>query len=79
MESVSTEIDMLEKTLHQLVRRPRLIRSAYWATQVESFLVRPGLRVRDRERLGALLDLLSAAVPTGDLPQDLRAAALAAT
>jgi hypothetical protein len=79
MESVSTEIDMLEKTLHQLLRRPRLIRSAYWATQVECFLVRPGLRVRDKERLAALLDLLSVAAPSGDLSQDLRAAAFAGT
>jgi hypothetical protein len=79
MKSVSAEIDMVEKTLRELVRRPRLIRSTYWSTHVEGLLARPGLRVQDKQRLAALLDLISAVAPTGDLSQDLRADALVAT
>ncbi|QIE24229.1 hypothetical protein SBC1_21230 [Caballeronia sp. SBC1] len=76
MKSVSAEIDMVEKTLHELVRRPRLIRSTYWSTHIESFLARPGLRVQDKARLAALRDLISTVAPTADLSQDLRVEAL---
>jgi hypothetical protein len=79
MKSVSAEIDMVEKTLNELVRRPRLIRSTYWSTQIESFLARPGLRVQDKARLTALLDLISAVAPTGEISRDLRADALTAS
>jgi hypothetical protein len=79
MKSVSAEIDMVEKMLHELVRRPRLIRAPYWSTHVECLLARPGLRVQDKQRLAALLDLISAIAPTGELSQDLRADAFAAT
>ena len=79
MKSVSAEIDMVEKTLNELVRRPRLIRSTYWSTQIESFLARPGLRVQDKARLTALRDLISGVRQTGDVSQDLRADALTAT
>ena len=79
MKSVSAEIDMVEKTLNELVRRPRLIRSNYWSTHIESFLARPGLRVQDRARLTALRDLIGAVAPTGDLSQDFRIDALTAT
>jgi hypothetical protein len=78
MKSASAEIDMVEKTLHELVRRPRLIRSTYWATQIESLMARPGLRVQDKARLAALLELINAVAPAGDLAQDLRVDALAA-
>ena len=78
MKSVSAEIDMVEKTLHELVRRPRLIRSTYWSTHIESFLARPGLRVQDKARLAALHDLVSTVAPTGEIPQDSRADALTA-
>ena len=78
MKSVSAEIDMVEKTLHELVRRPRLIRSTYWSTHIESFLARPGLRVQDKARLAALHDLVSTVAPTGEIHQDLRADAMTA-
>lgn len=79
MKSVSAEIDMVEKTLNELVRRPRLIRSNYWSTHIESFLARPGLRVQDKARLTALLDLIGRVAPTRDLSRDLRADALTAS
>ena len=79
MKSVSAEIDMVEKTLKELVRRPRLIRSNYWSTHIEIFLARPGLRVQDKARLTALRDLIGAVAPTGDVAQDLRIDALTAT
>ena len=79
MKSVSAEIDMVEKTLKELVRRPRLIRSSYWSTHIECLLARPGLRVQDKVRLAALHDLISAVAPAGDVAQDLRVDALAAT
>jgi hypothetical protein len=79
MKSVSAEIDMVEKTLNELVRRPRLIRSTYWSTQIESFLARPGLRVQDKARLTALRDLIGGVTQTGDVSQDLRADALTAS
>jgi hypothetical protein len=79
MKSVSAEIDIVEKTLHELVRRPRLIRTTYWSTHVECLLARPGLRIQDKQRLAALLNLISAVAPTGELCQDLRTDALAAT
>lgn len=61
--SKSEEIELLEKTVHELVRRPGLIRSAYWTEHVECFLTRSGLRIVDQKRLAALLDLLGAAEP----------------
>jgi hypothetical protein len=79
MKSVSAEIDMVEKTLNELVRRPRLIRSTYWSTQIESFLARPGLRVQDKARLTALRDLISGVAPAGEISRDLRADALTAS
>lgn len=79
MKSVSAEIDMVEKTLQELVRRPRLIRTAYWSTHLECFLARPGLRVQDKQRLAALLNLISAVAPIDEISQDLRSDALATT
>ncbi|SAL53392.1 hypothetical protein AWB69_05608 [Caballeronia udeis] len=79
MKSVSAEIDMMEKMLHELVRRPRLIRSAYWSTNIECLLARPGLRAQDKARLAALLDLISTVAPASDVTQHLRTDALAAT
>lgn len=79
MKSVSAEIDMVEKTLKELVRRPRLIRSSYWSTHIECLLARPGLRVQDKVRLAALHDLISTVAPTGGLSRDLRAEALTAS
>jgi hypothetical protein len=76
MESVSTEIGLLEKTLHEIIRRPSLIRRGYWAAHVECLLARPGLRAREKERLAVLLDLLGAAAPPRDRAEDLQAAAL---
>ena len=79
MKSVSAEIDMVEKTLNELVRRPRLIRSSYWSTQIEGLLARPGLRVQDKARLAALHNLISGVAPTGEIAQDLRVDALTAS
>ncbi|MEA3126306.1 MAG: hypothetical protein QOD67_3325 [Caballeronia sp.] len=79
MKSVSAEIDMVEKTLNELVRRPRLIRSSYWSTQIEGLLARPGLRVQDKARLAALHNLISGVAPTGENSQDLRVDALTAS
>ena len=79
MKSVSAEIDMVEKTLKELVRRPRLIRSSYWSTHIECLLARPGLRVQDKARLAALHDLISTVAPTGGLSRDLRVDALTAS
>ncbi|CAN7387426.1 MULTISPECIES: hypothetical protein [unclassified Caballeronia] len=79
MKSVSAEIDMVEKTLHELVRRPRLIRGIYWSTHIECLLARPGLRAQDKVRLAALLNLISSVAPTVELSQDLRVDALIAT
>ncbi|WP_158934337.1 hypothetical protein [Burkholderia sp. S171] len=79
MKSVSAEIDMVEKTLYELVRRPRLIRSNYWSTHIESFLARPGLRVQDKARLTALRDLISGVVPAEEISQDLPVDALTAS
>jgi HAMP domain-containing protein len=61
--SMSEEIGLLEKTVHELVRRPSLIRSAYWTEHVECFLTRSGLRIVDQKRLVALLELLGATEP----------------
>ena len=79
MKSVSAEIDMVEKTLKELVRRPRLIRSSYWSTHIECLLARPGLRVQDKARLAALHDLISTVAPTSGLSRDLRVDALTAS
>jgi hypothetical protein len=61
--STSEEIRLLENTVRELVRRPRLIRSDYWTEHVGCFLARSGLRITDQKRLAALLDLLNAVVP----------------
>jgi hypothetical protein len=79
MKSVSAEIDSVEKTLNVLVRRPRLIRSSYWSTQIEGLLARPGLRVQDKARLAALHNLISGVASTGELSRDLRADVLTAS
>jgi hypothetical protein len=79
MKSVSAEIDMVEKTLKELVRRPRLIRSSYWSTHIECLLARPELRVQDKVRLAALHDLIGTVAPTGEISRDLRADALTAS
>jgi hypothetical protein len=79
MKSVSAEIDMVEKTLKELVRRPRLIRSSYWATHIECLLARPGLRVQDKVRLAALHDLVGTVAPTDEISQHLPVGALSAS
>ncbi|MFL9964712.1 hypothetical protein PQR02_27340 [Paraburkholderia sediminicola] len=58
MSTMETEIGQLEKAVNTLVRRPRLIRQEYWASEIEDVLERPGITARDRQRLSALLDLL---------------------
>jgi hypothetical protein len=58
MGIVESEIGQLETAVNMLVRRPRLIRREYWASEVEGVLERPGISARDRRRLSALLDLL---------------------
>jgi hypothetical protein len=58
MSIVETEIGQLEKAVNTLVRRPRLIRQEYWASEIEDVLERPGITARDRQRLSTLLDLL---------------------
>jgi hypothetical protein len=59
MSIVECEIGQLEKAVNTLVRRPRLIRQAYWASEIEHALERPGVTARDRQRLLALVDLLA--------------------
>ncbi|MFP3553162.1 hypothetical protein SB861_20930 [Paraburkholderia sp. SIMBA_049] len=58
MSIVESEIGQLEKAVNTLVRRPRLIRQEYWASEIEDVLERPGITARDRQRLSTLLDLL---------------------
>lgn len=79
MKSVSAEIDMVEKTLNELVRRPRLIRSSYWSTHIEGLQARPGLRVQDKLRLAALHELISGVAPMGGISRDVRVDVLIAS
>ncbi|WOD13598.1 hypothetical protein [Paraburkholderia kirstenboschensis] len=58
MGIVRNEIGQLENAVRTLVRRPWLIRRDYWVSEVEDVLERPGISAGDRQRLGALLDLL---------------------
>jgi hypothetical protein len=61
--SMIEEIGQLERTVHELVRRPGLIRSVYWIEHIEGYLARSGLRTVDQKRLAALLDLIGAVEP----------------
>ena len=54
-----TEIRQREKALAALACRPRLIRRDHWVSEIECLLASPGLSAQDRQRLGALLDLLA--------------------
>jgi hypothetical protein len=58
VNTIKTDIEQLEKALNALIRRPRLIRRDYWVSKIEGLLGRTGLSAQDRQRLGALRDLL---------------------
>jgi hypothetical protein len=68
VNTVKTDIEQMEKALNALVRRPQLLRRDYWISQIECLLVRPGLSAQDRNRLSALLDLLSTPVAECSVP-----------
>jgi hypothetical protein len=68
VNTVKTDIEQMEKALNALVRRPQLLRRDYWISQIERLLVRPGLSAQDRNRLSALLDLLSTPVAECSVP-----------
>lgn len=62
MSTATTEIGQLEKTLNTLIYRPRLIRRDYWETRIECLLKQAGLTPQEKQRLDALLALISAPV-----------------
>ena len=68
MNTIKTDIGQLEKVLNAPIRRPRLIRRDYWVSQIECLLGRLGLSAQDRQRLGALLDLLGTPVAECSVP-----------
>ncbi|HXI90290.1 MAG TPA: hypothetical protein VNO24_09775 [Blastocatellia bacterium] len=56
---LENEIKQLERSVNTLVHRPTLIRRDYWTTETEKLLLCPGLSIKDRHRLSALLNLLN--------------------
>lgn len=68
MNTIKTDIEQMEKALNALARRPQLIRRDYWISQIECLRGRPGLSAQDRNRLGALLDLLGTPIAECGVP-----------
>lgn len=57
---LTSEIGQLEKTIHTLLRLPRLMRDGYLTEQIDGMLAAPGLGAADRRTLLGLRDLLAA-------------------